>query len=163
GMPMVMIRASDLGRTGYEEVAALGADDQLKTRLETLRLACGEAMGLGDVSARTYPKMCLVAPPRAGGSISTRTFIPHVVHDAIGVLQAVTVGTAAVLEGSVAHDVAAPASGLVRQASVEHPTGEFSVELELDPHDPRRIVRTALLRTARLIMRGEVMIPAAVW
>ena len=120
-------------------------------------------MGLGDVSANTYPKMCLVAPPRAGGSISTRTFIPHAVHDAIGVLQAVTVGTAAVLEGSVAHDVAAPASGRVRRTSVEHPSGEFSVELELDPVDPQRVVRAALLRTARLIMRGEEMIPASVW
>src|SRR5690606_23355423 len=163
GMPMVMIRASDLGRSGYEDIAALGADDELKARLENLRLACGEAMGLGDVSSNTYPKMCLVAPPRGGGSISTRTFIPHTVHDAIGVLQAVTVGTAAVLEGSVAHDVAAPASGRVRRTSVEHPSGEFSVELELDPADPQRVVRAALLRTARLIMRGEVMIPASVW
>jgi 4-oxalomesaconate tautomerase len=120
-------------------------------------------MGLGDVTSSTYPKMCLVAPPRAGGSISTRTFIPHTVHDAIGVLQAVTVGTAAVLEGSVAHDVAVPASGLVRRTSVEHPSGGFGVELELDPADPQRVVRAALLRTARLIMRGEVLIPASVW
>src|SRR5690606_22386106 len=114
GMPMVLFRAADMGRTGYESAADLNADAGLKAQVEALRLAAGRLMGLGDVTPKTYPKMCLVAPPRAGGSISTRTFIPHVVHDAIGVLQAVTVGTAAVLEGSVAPVVAAAASGLAR-------------------------------------------------
>ena len=94
GMPMVMIRAKDLGRSGYETVNELNADAELKARLETLRLEAGQRMGLGDVTGKTYPKMCLLAPPREGGTIATRTFIPHVCHDAIGVLAAVTVATA---------------------------------------------------------------------
>jgi 4-oxalomesaconate tautomerase len=53
--------------------------------------------------------------------------------------------------------------GRVKKVSVEHPTGEFSVELEVDPANPQSVTRAALLRTARLIMRGEVMIPASVW
>jgi 4-oxalomesaconate tautomerase len=163
GMPLVIVRASDLGRTGAETVADLNADTELKARLEGLRLACGHAMQLGDVSAKNYPKMTLVAPPRAGGAIATRSFIPHVCHDAIGVLAAVTVGTACVLEGSVAHAVAVLPPGNPKTISVEHPTGEFSVELALDPNDPQRVTQAALLRTARLIMRGEVMIPGAVW
>lgn len=163
GMPLVMFRAADVGRTGYEGVAELNADTELKARIERLRLAAGEAMGLGDVSARTYPKMCLVAPPREGGSLSTRCFIPHVCHDAIGVLAAVTVGTACVLAGSVTEGIAQVPEGQVKTVSVEHPSGEFSVELETDPANPQNVTRAALLRTARLIMRGEVMISAAVW
>ena len=163
GMPMVMIRAKDLDRSGYETVAALNADAELKGRLEKLRLEAGQRMGLGDVTLKTYPKMCLVAPPRDGGSIATRTFIPHVCHDAIGVLAAVTVATACVLDGSVAHQLATVQGGTVKTVSVEHPSGEFSVELEVDPADAQKVTRAALLRTARLLMRGEVFVPASLW
>jgi 4-oxalomesaconate tautomerase len=163
GMPLVMFRASDVGRTGYESVAEMNADTELKTRIEALRLKTGHLMGLGDVSAKNYPKMTLIAPPRAGGSLCTRSFIPHVCHDAIGVLAAVTVGTACVLEGSVTQGIAVMPEGSPKVVSVEHPTGEFSVELGIDPEDPQNVTRAALLRTARLIMRGEVMVPTSVW
>jgi 4-oxalomesaconate tautomerase len=163
GMPMVVMRAGDLGRTGDESVAALNADAELKTRLEALRLHCGARMGLGDVAAKSYPKMCLIAAPTHGGSIATRCFIPHVCHDAIGVLAAVTVGTACVLEGSVAQGLAAIGAGAIKTVSVEHPTGEFTVELELGRSDPPTVTRAALLRTARLLMRGEVLVPDQVW
>ncbi len=167
GMPLVMMRAADLGRTGLEGVAELNADSELKGRLEALRLLCGGLMGLGDVADKTYPKMCLIAPPAAGGSLCTRCFIPHVCHDAIGVLAAVTVATACVLPGSIAEGIASVPAGPVRTISVEHPSGEFSVELETAPGDcpgdPPRVTRAALLRTARLIMRGEVMVPDSIW
>lgn len=162
GMPLVLVRAEALDRTGYESVAELNADAELKARLETLRIACGHAMGLGDVSDKNYPKMTLIAAPRAGGSIATRSFIPHVCHDAIGVLAAVTVATACMLQGAVTDGVAVAPTGGGR-ISVEHPSGEFSVDLETDPANPQNITRAALLRTARLIMRGEVMVPHSVW
>lgn len=164
GMPLVMLRAADVGRTGYETVAEMNADTELKGKLEALRLACGQLMGLGDVSKKTYPKMTLIAPPRApGASLTTRSFIPHVCHDAIGVLAAVTVATACVLEGAITDGIASISGGQRKVVSVEHPTGEFSVELETDAANPQNVTRAALLRTARLIMRGEVMVPAAVW
>lgn len=163
GMPLVMMRAADMGRTGYETAAELNADTDLKIRLEALRLKTGQLMGLGDVTKKTYPKMTLVAPPQGGGSLTTRSFIPHVCHDAIGVLAAVTVGTACVLDGSVAQGIAVMPAGNPKTVSVEHPTGEFSVELGLDPTDPQNVTRAALLRTARLLMRGEVMVPRSVW
>jgi len=163
GMPLVMFRAADLQRTGYESAAGLNADTELKTRIEALRIAAGQRMGLGDVTAKNYPKMTLIAPPRHGGSLTTRSFIPHVCHDAIGVLAAVTVGTACVLKGSIAEGIAEVPAGDVKKISVEHPTGEFSVELELDPNNPQSVIRAALLRTARLLMRGEVMVPSRVW
>ena len=163
GMPMVLVRAADLGMSGYEDVATLDADTALRATLEALRLACGPLMGLGDVASKTYPKMCLVAPPRAGGSVATRCFIPHVCHEAIGVLAAVTVATACVLEGSVTAGIARVEPGLAPTVSVEHPTGEFSVALGLDAADPQQVERAALLRTARPIMRGEVLIPEHTW
>jgi 4-oxalomesaconate tautomerase len=163
GMPLVIFKASDLGRTGYEGVAELNADTELRQRIEALRLQISLKMGLGDVSRKNYPKMTLIAAPRAGGSISTRSFIPHVCHDAIGVLAAVTVGTACVLKGSVCDGVAVMRPGRQPVVSVEHPTGEFSVALGLDARDPQKVTKAALLRTARLLMRGEAMVPAAIW
>jgi 4-oxalomesaconate tautomerase len=161
GMPLVMFRASDVGRTGYESVADLNADTDLKTRIEALRRQISPRMGLGDVTNKNYPKMTLVAAPREGGSLTTRSFIPHVCHDAIGVLAAVTVATACVLDGSVTQGIARMPGGLTQTVSVEHPTGEFSVELGLDPANPQNVTRAALLRTARLLMRGDVMVPAS--
>jgi len=167
GMPLVMFKASDIGRTGYESVSEMNADTALKAKIEALRLQVSRLMGLGDVSQKNYPKMTLIAPPQNGGALSTRSFIPHVCHDAIGVLAAVTVGTACVLEGSVCEGVAVMPSGLTKNVSVEHPTGEFSVALQTEPASQlpggQLVKQAALLRTARLLMRGEVMVPASVW
>ena len=167
GMPLVIFKASDVGRTGYESVAAMNADTDLKTKMEALRLQVSLLMGLGDVSQKNYPKMTLIAPPQNGGAICTRSFIPHVCHDAIGVLAAVTVGTACVLEGSVCDGLAVMPLGAVKNVSVEHPTGEFSVALQTEPalNLPGRqnVTQAALLRTARLLMRGEAMVPASLW
>jgi 4-oxalomesaconate tautomerase len=107
--------------------------------------------------------MTLIAPPREHGTICTRSFIPHVCHEAIGVLAAVTVATACVLPGSITEAIAAIRPGNPKNVSVEHPSGEFSVELEVDPAQPHQVRRAALLRTARLLMRGQVMIPASIW
>ena len=95
GMPVVVIRAADLGRTGYETRDALNADAELKARIESIRRQAGPAMNLGDVTKKVVPKMSLIAPPRAGGSLCSRTFIPHDCHSAVGVLGAVTLATAA--------------------------------------------------------------------
>jgi 4-oxalomesaconate tautomerase len=167
GMPLVLFQASDMGRTGYESAEQMNADTELKTRIEALRLQVSVLMGLGDVSQKNYPKMTLIAPPLHGGSLTTRSFIPHVCHDAIGVLAAVTVGTACVLRGSVCEGVAVMQTGSAQALSIEHPTGEFSVALQTReaPALPggHEVTQAALLRTARLIMRGEAMVPAHIW
>ncbi|MFJ8769717.1 4-oxalomesaconate tautomerase [Streptomyces clavifer] len=163
GQPLVIVTAERLGATGYEIPSQIDADEGLKARVEALRLICGEAMGLGDVTEKNYPKMTLVAPPRHGGTLSTRSLIPRVCHQSIGVLAAVTAATACVLEGSVARDVAADVSGTEPTISVEHPSGEFSVTLGLAPDVPQRVTRSALLRTARLIMAGDLLVPRSLW
>ena len=168
GMPLVLMRASDLSRTGNETREQLDADDELKARVESIRLQAGPMMNLGDVSARTVPKMCLISPPGegdSGGTINTRSFIPHRCHASIGVLGAVSVATAAVMPGTVCDGVARVPVGLKKRVSVEHPTGEFSVELTLreDTDGSLEVTDAALLRTARWLMDGQVGIPASVW
>ena len=165
GMPVVVMRAADLGKRGDETPEELEADAALKARIEHLRLAIAPSMNLGDVTKKTVPKMCLVSPPRHGGTIHTRTFIPHRVHEAIGVLGAVSVATACVTPGSVAAQVAAlaPRPGAQR-LEIEHPTGFFTVEMDVVfEGNTVTVKRAALLRTARKLMQGQVFVPASAW
>ncbi|PJG84507.1 4-oxalomesaconate tautomerase [Conservatibacter flavescens] len=159
GMPMVLISAQDLNRTAYESVSQLNQDHELKEILENLRLQAGYKMQLGDVSDKSYPKMCLLNQPIQNGHIHTRCFIPHICHEAIGVLAAVTIATACAMKGTVAYDLSRFEPD--RPFSVEHPSGEFSVSLTCDQQG--KVTHAALLRTARLLMRGDVMIAKSIW
>lgn len=165
GMPVVVMRAADFGKTGYETAAELESDAELKARVEAIRLQLGVQMNLGDVSHKTVPKMTLVAAARYGGVISTRTFIPHRVHQAIGVLGAATVAVACMVPGSVANKVSQCTGTTGPQSlSVEHPTGSFVVEVDVSTAAGQVLVRrSALLRTARKLMQGSVFVPASVW
>ena len=163
GMPVVVMRAADLGKSGGESPAELEADAVLKARVEAIRLACGPLMNLGDVTRKNVPKMCLASAPRAGGAICTRNFIPHRVHDAIGVFGAVSVATACLLPDSVMDGVAKVPDGDRLTLDVEHPSGFFTIDMDVSRSPAFEVHRAALLRTARLLMRGEVMIPARIW
>jgi len=156
GMPCVVMAAADLGATGYESREELESEAlaPLRARIEAIRLAAGPLMNLGDVGAKSVPKMVLVAPPRGGGAICTRSFIPHRAHATIGVLAAVSVATAALLPGSPAHAVAVLPEGARKTLSVEHPTGEMSCVLETGADGA--VTSAALLRTARKLMDGVV-------
>jgi len=155
GMPVVVLEAAAVGRTGYEPRDVLDRDAELKARLEEIRLEAGRLMGLGDVAKKVVPKMALLAPPAAGGHVCTRSFIPHECHASIGVFAAVTVATACVLPGSPAARVASIPPGREKTLSVEHPTGEFSVMVEVGGTPENPIVeRAGLLRTARLLFEG---------
>ena len=160
GMPEVLLRATDLGVTGYETPATLEANVVLKQQLEQIRLKAGALMKLGDVSKKTIPKMCLVSPPMCGGMINTRTFIPHTVHEAIGVLAAISTATACLVPGSVTEGIAVIPVKADLGYSVEHPTGEFTVMLEQEYSNDRLLFRkSGVIRTARLLSKGEVMVP----
>ncbi|MDH5749212.1 MAG: 4-oxalomesaconate tautomerase [Rhodospirillales bacterium] len=164
GMPVVVLSAEAVGLTGYESRDELNADNELKARLEKIRLPAGKLMGLGDVRDRVVPKVTLVAPPRAGGTICTRTFIPHVCHASIGVLGAVSVATACVLPGTPGNRLAQLPEGSPLPVTVEHPSGEFTIELEVDfSGKVPDVRRAALLRTARKLFAGEVYIPGEIW
>ena len=160
GMPVIIVRAADLAVTGGETPGELEANAELKRKVEALRLAVGPRMNLGDVTRKTVPKICLVSAPRAGGHIATATFIPHRVHEAIGVLGAVSVATACVIPGSVASQVAQRADSAGSIVNVEHPSGFFSVEVEVESGSGGfQVKRASLLRTARKLMQGQVFVP----
>ncbi len=154
GMPCVVMRAEDVDITGYEDRDSLDANEVLKIRIEAIRLQAGPLMNLSDVRDKSVPKMMLVAPPRHGGAVAVRSFIPHRAHATIGVLGAVSVATACLIESSPAHGVAQIPDGTRKTLSVEHPTGEMSCVLELDASG--NVASAALLRTARKLMDGVV-------
>jgi len=164
GMPVVIMRVTDFGKSGFESVEQLESDEELKRRLESIRLQLGPLMHLGDVTNQTVPKMTLVAAPLKGGTISTRSFIPHRVHQAVGVLGAASVAAACLIPGSVASEVACkPRATGPQRLNIEHPTGSFIVDMDISGSAEQCVVhRTALLRSARKLMQGSVFIPAAI-
>jgi 4-oxalomesaconate tautomerase len=164
GMPVVVLRASDFGKSGHETPSELDGDPQFKACLEMIRIAAGKRMGLGDVRSKVIPKMTLIAAPCGKAHVATRTFIPRKCHAAIGVLGALTVATACILPGSIAEGIAKIPAGRVKRLSVEHPSGEFTVEIEVnDKKVPIEIVRSSLVRTARALFTGHVWVSRHVW
>jgi 4-oxalomesaconate tautomerase len=153
GMPCVILEAAEFGLAGTETPDALEADLQLKEKIEAIRLQAGPMMNLGDVSEKSVPKMTLVSPPERG-AISTRTFIPHRCHKAIGVFGAVSVGSACLLQDGPAARLARLPEGNPKALSIEHPTGEFTVIAHLDKDGG--IAKTGVLRTARKLFDGVV-------
>ena len=156
GMPCIVFRAEEVGATGYETREELESEAfaAQRARIEKIRLAAGPLMNLGDVREKSVPKMMLVAPPQHGGAVTVRSFIPHRAHATIGVLGAVSVATACLVEGSPAAEVAILPEGSRKTLSVEHPTGEMSCVLEVN--DAGEVESAALLRTARKLMDGIV-------
>jgi len=154
GMPIVVMRAADMGISGYERPAELDADEALKARIEAVRLACGPLMNLGDVREKSVPKMTMVAPARAGGAFMTRSFIPHKCHDTIGVFAAVSAATAALLPESPVAALAEVPDGSRKMMAVEHPNGATACVLHCD--DQGRVEKAGMVRTARKLFDGMI-------
>lgn len=154
GMPCVVIAATDMGITGYEDRDTLDADTAMKAKVEAIRLKAGPLMNLGEVSEKSVPKMMLVAAPREGGAIAVRSLIPHRVHASIGVLGAVSVATACLIDGSPAAAIAQVPQGATKTLGVEHPTGITECVVTVDAQGAP--VEAGMLRTARKLMDGEV-------
>lgn len=152
GMPCVVMRAQDLGIAGTESRDALDADEALKARLERIRLTAGKMMNLGDVSEKSVPKMTLVSAPTNGGSISTRSFIPHRCHASIGVFAAISTATACGIPGSPAASVVALPQD--EAFIIEHPSGTTTVFIQRDVSGT--VTSAGTLRTARKLFEGRV-------
>jgi len=160
-MPMVIMRAADLGKTGHERPSELDPDGALFERLESIRREAGAAMGLGDVAERAIPKPVLVSDPEAGGTLAVRYFTPRSCHRAVAATGAVGIATACVMPGSLAHEIAGSRSpGPTALITVEHPAGRTPIELELAaPGAEVPVLRAALIRTARRLFAGSVFVP----
>ena len=158
-MPMIMMRATDFGLTGYEGRKEIDGNKELLARIEAIRLEAGRRMGFGDVSDKVIPKVGLLAPPRDGGAISSRYLTPHALHAAHAVTGACCVATACALEGSVAYEFAKMPPGNPRTVWIEHPTGQVDVRLETEGAGPTlNVLKAGILRTARPIMQGTLFV-----
>src|SRR3954463_11431738 len=124
-MPLMIVRAADLGVTGRETPDQLDADPELLRRLEALRRAAGELMGLGDVSNSVVPKPILVSAGDGDSSVTSRYFTPHRCHTSHAVTGAVGLATAVALPGTVAHRARMGAG--VHPIAVLHPQGRIDV------------------------------------
>jgi len=157
GMPIVVLRASEVGLSGRESCAGIEAATEALAKIEAIRLEAGRRMGLGDVTDAVIPKMFLISAAVNGGSIHTRSLIPRKCHESIGVFAAVSVATACVLPGTVAYPMASPPAGMVKAMNIEHPTGTLLVRLELGgTEDCPSVERGGLIRTARALFDGIV-------
>jgi len=161
-MPLVILRARELGLTGRETPAVLDADRALLERLEAVRRAAGEAMGLGDVSTSVVPKPVIVSDGDDADSVTSRYFTPRRCHASHAVTGAIGVATAFALPGTVA-SATSRAAGL-RRISVLHPQGRIDVEVTVEGSgDDARVQTAALVRTARKILQGDLHIPSYVF
>ena len=159
GVPLVILRAESLGKTGQESPAELDADRSFLARLEKIRRVCGEAMGLGDVSGLVIPKPVLIAPAARGGAFTARYFMPASCHKALAVTGAVGLATAAATPGTLLHALAADAAA-TGQLTIEHPAGQIDLAIKpaADSHTPPTV---SLIRTARMILDGSLRLPAS--
>ncbi len=154
--PMLLLRAVDFGLTGEETPAELDADAALLARLEEIRREAGRRMGLGDVAGRVIPKIGLLSPARRGGSLSSRYFTPDRCHRSHAVTGALCIAAASRIAGSIAQEMLSPSRGSL--VTIEHPSGAIQVDLALD--GAGQVMRASLVRTARRIFEGNVIVPA---
>jgi len=163
-MPVMIMRAEDLGKTGYESAADLSADEAFFARVESMRLEAGLLMGLGNVSGNVVPKVIIAAPPRGGGNITSRYFVPDKTHETHAITGGIALAYACLAEGTVVHPLIKPVEeGAQPRFSIEHPVGQLHLSLTLrDCGNGAEIEAAGIIRTARMIMQGGVMIPERV-
>ncbi len=162
-MPVVMARAEAFGLTGYESADELDANHDFYARIEPIRRLAGERMGMGDVSDSVTPKFAILAPPRANGAITARYFMPKACHPSMAVTGAQCIGACALMPGTVADGLSCVPTGSPAALSIEHASGSIDVTIDYEPGADFRVKSAGLVRTARLLARGEVYVPASVW
>jgi len=163
-MPVVIARAADFGLTGHETAAELDENRDFYARMEPIRQEAGRRMGMGDVTKSVTPKFALLAPPRNGGTVTARYFMPWNCHPTMAVTGAQCLASAVLTPGTVAEGLFTPPEGLPALVLIEHPGGAIDVTVDYEAGaDGFRLRSAGLLRTARLLARGEVFVPGSVW
>ena len=162
-VPMITMRAADLGKTGYESKAELDADQELLARLEAIRVVASERMGMGDPTGKVVPKLCLISAPRAGGSINARYFVPQECHATFPLVGGMCLAATSVIAGAVTDGIAQIGDAQAQSVVIEHPVGQLETMIEFEgsraaPH----VTRVGFVRTARRLMEGNLYIPASV-
>ena len=163
-MPTMFVRAEALGKTGYESADELDADKSFMERMEGIRRKAGKLMGMGDVSKGVTPKVALLAKPAQGGIIATRYFVPDACHKALAVTGTVCLASACAIPGTIASHIAKMPAAPQGVIEIEHPSGKIAIDLDADfANGKEQLRRAALIRTARRIFEGRVLVPEHVW
>ncbi len=163
-MPMAIARADAFGLSGYETVAELDENRAFYARMEPIRIEAGRRMGLGDVSKSVTPKFGLLAPARDGGTIAARYFMPWNAHPSMAVTGAQCLAACALHPGTVAEGMASIPNARPAPVRIEHASGVLDVAVDYEHGAEGFALKSAgLVRTARLLARGEVFAPRAVW
>ena len=163
-VPMIIVRAADMGKTGYETKAELDADKDFLGSLESIRVEASDAMGLGDPTGRVVPKFCIISESRTGGNINARYFVPHECHATFPLVGGMCLAAASIIEGTVVQGIGHAEDAPSQCIVIEHPVGRLETIIDCDGIGlAPDIKRVGFVRTARRIMQGEVLIPAAVW
>lgn len=163
-MPVVIARAADFGLSGLESAEELDANTAFYARMEPIRLEAGRRMGMGDVSASVTPKFAILAPPQHGGTITARYFMPWKCHPTMAVTGAQCLASCVLTPGTVAEGLFTPPQGAPALVLIEHPTGAIDVTVDYESGSDGFVLKSAgLLRTARLLARGEVFVPDTIW
>lgn len=163
-MPIVIARAADLGLTGYESREELDANRALYERFEPIRIEAGRRMGLGDVTTNVMPKFAVISPARDGGAIAARYFMPWTCHPSMAVTGSQCLAACLFTPGTVADGIGRLPNDSPAHVAIEHPSGQIHVLLDYERTAAGVDIRSAgLVRTTRLLARGEVMVPGAVW
>ncbi|WP_116133115.1 4-oxalomesaconate tautomerase [Tropicimonas sp. IMCC34043] len=163
-MPMVIARAADFGLTGHETAAEIDANRDFYARMEPIRIEAGKRMGMGDVSGSVTPKFGLLAEPREGGTIAARYFMPKSCHPTMAVTGSQCLASCVLTPGTVAEGLFTPPEGVPALVVIEHPSGTIDVTVDYENGADGFQLRSAgLLRTARLLARGEVFVPGSIW
>lgn len=163
-MPMVIARADSFGLTGYETAAELDKNRNFFARMEAIRIEAGTMMGLKNVAKSVTPKFGLLAPAKEGGTIATRYFMPWKTHPSMAVTGAQCLASCVLTPGTVATGMVPTPSRTPAKITLEHASGAIDVVVDFDIVGGQIDLRSAgLVRTARLLARGEVMIPKTIW
>jgi 2-methylaconitate cis-trans-isomerase PrpF len=153
--PVVLIKASDLGKTGNETPSELDNDTEFMSRLESIRLKAGELMGLGDVSNSVIPKPILLSPANHGGTVNARYFVPHKCHKSLAVTGSIAIVTACCLPGTVAAKLIGNKDS-ESYFTLEHPSGKIELNAQRKEDNLSALNSVSVIRTARKILSGTV-------
>lgn len=162
-MPVAIARAKDFGLTGYESAEELDANADFFARMEAIRIAAGEKMGMGNVTKSVTPKFGLLAPARDGGSIAVRYFMPWKTHPTMAVTGAQCLASCALTPGSVSDGLLARPNQNPAELVLEHASGTIDVLVDFSNDNGFSLNSAGLVRTARKLADGNVYVPAHIW
>lgn len=176
GIPTIFLNADALGYKGTELQKDINSDPEALKKFETIRAYGAIKMGLikdlKEAETRQHtPKIAFVSPKQnytasSGKEITTldidlnvRALSMGQLHHAMMGTASVAIGVAACVEGTLVNIAAG--GGKKDAVTFGHPSGTLKVGAVIKYDNKKAVVDKATMsRSARIIMQGEVFVPA---